>query len=187
MENNRELFETYNKDVYRTCYYMVHDAADAEDLCQEIFITVFRSNWQSVEYLKSWMMKITVNTCLNHLKRRRSLQQKVAANLHFFQGKSVVNTVEGLIEEKETSREWMIHLSRLPVKIRAVLTLRYMHDFSLAEVSEALSIPLGTAKSRLHKGLKLMKNVLLETGIPEQEWKGEHYEQAGACTQASIK
>ncbi|MNN78486.1 ECF RNA polymerase sigma factor SigW [compost metagenome] len=111
----------------------------------------------------------------------------MAANLHFFQGKGTVNTVEGLIEQKETSQEWAIHLSRLPAKIRAVLTLRYLHDFSLAEVSEALSIPLGTTKSRLHKGLKLMRNVLLETGIPEEEWKGEPYEQAGACTQASIK
>ncbi|OKP69560.1 RNA polymerase subunit sigma [Paenibacillus helianthi] len=187
MESNREVFETYNKDVYRTCYYMVHDAADAEDLCQEVFITVFRSNWQSIDYLKTWIMKITVNACLNHLKRRRSLQHKLADNLHLFQGRGMAKSVEGLIEQKETSQEWVVHLSRLPVKIRAVLTLRYMHDFSLAEVSEALSIPLGTTKSRLHKGLKLMKNVLLEAGMPEEAWKGEPYEATGRCTQASIK
>ncbi|MHA6530375.1 RNA polymerase sigma factor [Paenibacillus sp. BAC0078] len=187
MVSNRELFETYNKDVYRTCYYMVHNPADAEDLCQEIFITVFRSNWQGIEYLKPWIMKITVNACLNHLKRRQSLQQKLAAHLHLFQGSGTEHTVERLVEQKETSQEWMIHLSGLPVKIRAVLTLRYMHDLSLAEVSDVLSIPLGTTKSRLHKGLKLMKNVLLETGMPEAAWKGESYEQAGACTQASIK
>lgn len=187
MESNRELFESYNKDVYRTCYYMVHDAADAEDLCQEIFITVFRSQWRNVEYLKPWIMKITVNACLNHLKRQRSLQHKVVANLHLFQERGTGGSVEGLIEQKETSREWEVHLSRLPVKIRAVLTLRYMHDFSLAEVSEALSIPVGTTKSRLHKGLKLMKNVLLESGMPEEAWKGDHYEAAGKCTQASIK
>ncbi|QSF43937.1 RNA polymerase sigma factor [Paenibacillus tianjinensis] len=186
MQSNRELFEAYNKAVYRTCYYMVHDAADAEDLCQEVFITVFRSQWQDVEYIRAWIMKITVNACLNHLKRSRSLQQKVAENLHLWNGNSET-PVERLIEQKETALEWAVYMSKLPAKIRAVLTLRYMHDFSLAEISEALSIPLGTAKSRQHKGLKMMRRILLEAGIQDEEWKGEHYEEAGKYAGASIK
>ncbi|SDW85987.1 Sigma-70 region 2 [Paenibacillus sp. PDC88] len=38
----RELFDSYHKDVYRTCYYMLRHAQDAEDACHDIFITVFR-------------------------------------------------------------------------------------------------------------------------------------------------
>lgn len=186
MQSNRELFEAYNKAVYRTCYYMVHDTADAEDLCQEVFITVFRSQWQDVEYIRAWIMKITVNACLNHLKRSRSLQQKVAQNLHLWNGNSET-AVERLIEQKETELEWAGYLSKLPVKIRAVLTLRYMHDFSLAEISEALSIPLGTAKSRQHKGLKMMRRILLEAGIQDEEWRRDHFEEAGKYAGASVK
>jgi RNA polymerase sigma-70 factor (ECF subfamily) len=131
-------------------------------------------------------MKIAINTCLNHLKRKTSLQQKLTANLHLFKG-SPETAVERLVEQKETKLEWAGYMSRLPVKIRAVLTLRYMHDFSLAEVSEALSIPLGTAKSRLHKGLRLMKSLLQETGVLDELWKGEDYEQAGRCAETAIK
>lgn len=186
MQSNRELFETYNKDVYRTCYYMVHDAADAEDLCQEVFITVFRSKWENVEYLRAWIMKIALNICLNHLKRTRSLQKKVTENLYLWKGQAEA-TVEQTFEEKETAEEWASYMSCLPVKIRAVLTLRYMHDFSLAEISEALSIPLGTAKSRLHKGLRLMESILKDTGVDDEERREEFYEQTGKYIEASTK
>lgn len=163
MESNRELFETYNKDVYRTCYYMVHDAADAEDLTQDVFITVFRSNREHVEHIKAWIMKITVNHCLNHLKRKRTLQQKITDNLHFF-NKTAETAVEQQIEQRETEVEWAQYMSQVPIKLRMVLTLRYMHDFSLAEISDLLSIPLGTTKSRLHKGLTVMRRILAGGG-----------------------
>ncbi|CAH1055817.1 RNA polymerase sigma factor [Paenibacillus pseudetheri] len=186
METNRELFEAYNKDVYRTCYYMVHDAADAEDLTQDVFITVFRTNRENVEHLKAWIMKITVNHCLNHLKRKRTLQQKVSDNLYLFE-KSPEIPVEQLIEMREMTMEWAKYLRKLPVKLRVVITLRYMHDFSLAEVSELLSIPLGTTKSRLHKGLKVLRRILLEAGVQIEGKEGEVYEKVGEYAGASVK
>ncbi|AIQ54263.1 RNA polymerase sigma factor [Paenibacillus sp. FSL R7-0331] len=187
MQSNRELFEAYSKTVYRTCYYMVQDASDAEDLCQEIFITLFRSDWQCVEHLKAWIMKITVNTCLNHLKRSQSLRQKIAQNLHLWGSAKSEEPVERLVEQKETAQEWAGYMSRLPAKIRAVLTLRYMHDFSLAEIAEALSIPVGTAKSRQHKGIKMMRGILLEAGFKNDEWRGVRHEEAGSYARASVK
>ncbi|MFP4975752.1 RNA polymerase sigma factor [Paenibacillus sp. CN-4] len=186
MQSNRELFEAYSKDVYRTCYYMVQNAADAEDLCQEVFITVFRSEWEQVKFPRAWIMKIAVNTCLNHLKRSSNLQKKVADNLYLWKGRAEA-TVEQTFEEKETAQEWSSYMLRLPAKIRAVLTLRYMHDFSLTEISEALSIPVGTAKSRLHKGLKLLKGILKEAGIEDDERRGDYFEQTGKYAEASTK
>ncbi|MFF2909626.1 RNA polymerase sigma factor [Paenibacillus sp. NPDC057934] len=186
MESNRELFEAFNRDVYRTCYYMVHNAADAEDLTQEVFITVFRSNREHIEHLRAWIMKITVNHCLNHLRRRRSLNEKVADHPYLFTGNEE-KPVDRLAEERESTVEWAGYMKRLPDKIRAVVTLRYMHDFSLTEISGLLSIPLGTTKSRLHKGLRLMKGILLEAGVHTQDREEEAYGQNRAYAKASIK
>lgn len=186
LESNRALFETYQRDVYRTCYYMVHDAADAEDLTQDVFITLFRTNREQIMQMKSWIMKVTVNHCLNHLRRRRSLQMKVSANPHLFTG-TEGKPVDRLAEERESAAEWAGYLNHLPAKIRAVLTLRYMHDFSLSEISELLDIPLGTVKSRAHKGLRLMKQILLEAGIYAPDMKGDKYEESGRCFEASTK
>ncbi|WP_151735914.1 RNA polymerase sigma factor ['Paenibacillus yunnanensis' Narsing Rao et al. 2020] len=186
MESNRKLFETYSKEVYRTCYFMVHDARDAEDLCQEVFITAFRSPWREVEYLRAWLLKIAVNACLNHLKRSRSLARKVSEHAYMLAGKEM-KAPERAAEEREQAERIAEAMNRLPAQIRAVLTLRYMHDFSLADIAEALSIPLGTAKSRQHKGLKLMKELLKDSGMLESEGGNGGYEQAGTYTEAAVK
>lgn len=186
MISNRELFEQYNRDVYRTCYYMVHNAADAEDLCQEVFITVFRSNTGQIEHLRAWIMKITVNLCLNHLKRQRSLLDKISSNLHLFTGTGEEKSIERQIEERESADEWAASMNRLPVKIRTVLTLRYMNDFSLTEISEMLSIPLGTTKSRLHNGLRLLKRLIGNRSMHDIK-EGEDYGQQAECPGLSVK
>jgi RNA polymerase sigma-70 factor (ECF subfamily) len=68
-----------------------------------------------------------------------------------------------------------------------VITLRYMHDFTLAEVSDMLSIPLGTTKSRLHKGLTVMRRILQEAGVEVELKEGESFEKVGKYAGASIK
>ncbi|GJM73960.1 hypothetical protein HMSSN036_61760 [Paenibacillus macerans] len=65
----RELFDCYNKDVYRTCYYMLRNAQDAEDVCHDVFVTVFRQDWQRIEHVRAWIMRITMNHCLNLLRK----------------------------------------------------------------------------------------------------------------------
>jgi len=165
---------------------MLHDAADAEDLTQDVFITVFRTKRENVEHMKAWIMKITVNHCLNHLKRKRTLQQKVSDHLYLLKNSPEI-PVEQLVEMREMKMEWAKYLSKLPVKLRMVITLRYMHDFSLAEVSDLLSIPLGTTKSRLHKGLKVLRRILLEAGVHIEGKEEEVHENVGEYAGASAK
>ncbi|WP_458120746.1 RNA polymerase sigma factor [Paenibacillus sp. Z6-24] len=171
---NKELFETYNREVYRTCYYMVHHASDAEDLCQEVFITVFRSDWQQIQQLRAWMIKVAVNLCLNHLRRKRSLRDKLLSYPYFFSGPAPA-TPDMLAAGRESAEEWAACISRLPVKIRTVISLRYVHDLSLSEIADILEIPVGTVKSRQHKGLRLLRHML----EPQEQFgslKGGHYE-----------
>ncbi|MFM9277909.1 RNA polymerase sigma factor [Paenibacillus jiagnxiensis] len=173
----RELFETYNKQVYRTCYYMVHNASDAEDLCQEVFISVFRSNWEHIEHLRAWIMRIAVNRCLTHLKSQRSRQAKdFLVQSQYSPIEHEGKALDLLLEEREAAEELAGDMMQLPPKIRAAVSLRYMHDFSMADIAEILSIPVGTAKSRVHKGLKLMKLILSkrEFAIHRSEEGGCH-------------
>ncbi|MGF7048020.1 RNA polymerase sigma-70 factor (ECF subfamily) [Paenibacillus sp. DS2015] len=163
---DHELFQKYNKDVYKTCYYMLHNASDAEDVCHDVFITVFRQDWRRIEYINTWLIRVTVNQCLNHLKRSRSLRMKEQMNQRFSR-ESLWKTVDSVIEERETAEEWSGFMSQLPYKIRVAVSLRYVNDFSLTEISEILQIPLGTVKSRLHKGMRMMRKVLIENGYED--------------------
>ena len=149
---------------------MLNNVSDAEDVCQDVFITVFRQDWQQIEFIKTWIIRVTVNHCLNHLKRNRSLRMKEQRNQQLYQV-TFDKSIDSVIEEREMAKEWSGFLSQLPHKIRAVVSLRYVHDLSLSETSNILQIPIGTVKSRLHKGMKLMRKILDEHGYQEA-WEG---------------
>lgn len=157
----RELFDSYNKDVYRTCYYMLRNAQDAEDLCHDVFVIVFRQDWRSVEHTRAWILRIAMNQCLNLLKRKQAQLKKVSqVQLLQEQTTASVKSVDTIVLEKAAEEEWEALLRQLPEKLMAVVTLRYIGELSLVEIAETLKIPVGTVKSRLHKALKIMRKKL---------------------------
>ncbi|NMO97576.1 RNA polymerase sigma factor [Paenibacillus lemnae] len=159
--SERELFDTYNKDVYRTCYLMLRNVQDAEDLCHDVFVTVFRQDWRQVEQLRAWIMRIAMNQCLNLLRKRQTHREKQPQLQWLHQQKEAsVQSADAHVLRQEASAEWEKLLSRLPEKLMAVVTLRFIGELSTAEISEVLHIPQGTVKSRLHKALKCMKKEL---------------------------
>ncbi|WP_199613615.1 RNA polymerase sigma factor [Paenibacillus alkalitolerans] len=178
----RELFETYNKEVYRTCYSMLGNAMDAEDVCQEVFITVFGQNWASIEYFRTWLLRVTVNHCLNHIRKRRSLRTKEAL-LRMFTLRTADRPADAVVEEQETASECASYISLLPEKIRMSVSLRYMNDLSFQEISEVLQIPVGTVKSRVHYGIKMLKKIIEREDLKAKEG-GAAYERSGSAYSA---
>ncbi len=154
----RELFDSFNKDVYRTCYYMLRNAQDAEDLCHDVFITVFRQNWRSIEHTRAWIMRITMNHCLNLLRKNKTQRDKQSeVQWQHEQATSSIKSVDTIVLEKAAEEEWEELLKQLPDKLMAVVTLRYIGELSMVEIAETLKIPVGTVKSRLHKALKIIR------------------------------
>ena len=154
--SDKELFEMYNKDVYRTCYYMLHHAQDAEDVCHDVFITVFRQDWRKVEYMKTWLMRITVNHCLNFLKKKRSAKEREKKQF-MLTAQTAAHSADQAMEQLEESEAWKQWIHELPEKIRSAILLRYVNELSLSEAAEILEVPIGTVKSRVYKGLRLLR------------------------------
>jgi RNA polymerase sigma-70 factor, ECF subfamily len=157
----RELFDSFNRDVYRTCYYMLRNVHDAEDLCHDVFVTVFRQDWRNVKHIRAWIIRITMSHCLNLLKRKKIQREKLnqVRWLHE-QTKESVKSVDSIVLEKAATEDWEVLLHQLPEKLMAVVTLRYIGELSLKEIAETLEIPVGTVKSRIHKALKIMRKKL---------------------------
>lgn len=140
---------------------MLRNAQDAEDLCHDVFVTVFRQNWRSVEHTRAWILRIAMNQCLNLLKRKQAQLKKVSqVQLLQEQTTASVKSVDTIVLEKAAEEEWEALLRQLPEKLMAVVTLRYIGELSLVEIAETLKIPVGTVKSRLHKALKIMRKKL---------------------------
>jgi RNA polymerase sigma-70 factor, ECF subfamily len=151
----RELFEKFKWDVYKTCFYMLHDQHEAEDMTQNVFIKVFSQEYQKIENIKSWLITITMNMCRNHLKR----SSKVIVVDEFLENPSQEN-VESDFELKQLRHEMVELLSKLPERTKSVIILKYLHELKNKEIAEILDISEGTVKASCHYGLKLLRGYM---------------------------
>ncbi|AWB44730.1 RNA polymerase sigma factor [Paenibacillus sp. CAA11] len=156
MKSDRELFEAYKQDVYKLCRYMTNNGTDAEDICQEVFIKALGQDRNRVTEERAWLLRIAANLCRNHYNRKKRGAYKEIRSV-FLMRPSMPEQPEDEVVRQEQSDEFAQLLEDLPVKLRTTLTLRYGNGLSLEEVAQILEIPLGTVKSRIHKGLALMR------------------------------
>lgn len=158
----RELFEAYKLDVYRTCYYMLKNQHDAEDICHEVFIKVLDKDFNSIANLKPWILSIAMNECRNFLKKK----SKILLLKDFAGFSKNVKSRQRVEEEVELAegKEELVHLlSKLKPKLTEVLVLKYLHSLKNEEISRVLNIPVGTVKSRANKGIAILRGKLDST------------------------
>ncbi len=155
--DDRELFETYRESVYRYCLYMMGNIADAEDICQEVFIKALLANRDHLANEKAWLLRIAANECHTQFTQRNSRKRRERRAFTLYLPLLASKSVEKQVEHGETADEFVVLLNRLPVPLREVLLLYYMGDCSTTETATILNIPVGTVKSRLHRALKKLR------------------------------
>ena len=155
------LFDKYKNLIFRTALLMLNDAGEAEDVLQEVFLRVHRSlsTYQPDKgAFTTWLHKITVNHCLNQLRKRSFpfLSLDLIA-----EKKTTVkdSPVQEQIDQNEDIRRG---LQKLSPKLRAVLVLNFYWGLTYAEIAQALDIPIGTVQSRMNQALKNLRRSLDE-------------------------
>jgi len=139
---------------------MLQNKYDAEDLCQDVFAKALSEDFQSIQNQKSWLLSISMNMSRNYLKKMKRLLLK--ENFEFLSLMRVDKSqnIERTIQLNENKSELVDLMNKLPVRIRKVMILKYVHDCKDREIAEILKIPEGTVKSRLFKGKKLTKEFI---------------------------
>lgn len=132
--------------LYRVSMSMLKNEKDCEDAVQDAILIAYErlSTLKKEEYFTTWLVRILINVCNKQIRiRKREFQSENV---------SIVSNIDNYsnVEIKEI-------FEKLPVKIRTVLVLYYMEQFSVTEIKDVLNIPEGTVKSRLSKGRKLLK------------------------------
>jgi len=162
----------YQKRVFNIAYRMLGHLEEAKDLSQEVFISVFKSIKDLREEIKfdAWLTAITLNHCRNHwkyLKRRQYFNSESLDDpIETEDGtapKAVVDpsdNPETLYEKKMIQQFIQKGLLQLKEDQRELLILRDLQGFSYEEMGEALGLPEGTIKSKLHRARMDLKEVL---------------------------
>lgn len=151
--NKKQLFEKFIKDnldnAYRFSYTYTKNQYDAEDIVNESVIKALKSinSLKNPEYIKSWFYKIISNTAINFINKKNK----------------TISYEENLLENEisEDNYEQFTFndiVNKLDIKYRAVIVMRFLEDMSIKEISKILDLNENSVKSRLYRGLKILKN-----------------------------
>lgn len=163
------LVERYHKQAYNIAYRMAGNHADAEDLTQEAFIRAFRFFGQYRRELPfdSWLYKIMSNVFIDRLRRRpkakiRSLDQPVQTQEGEaqFDVADPSNGPEDIVLSLEMDGRIQTALANLPEAFRITVIYADIEGLSYEEIAEATKTNIGTVRSRLHRGRRLLREKL---------------------------
>jgi RNA polymerase sigma-70 factor (ECF subfamily) len=171
------LVLSYQNRVYGLCFRLTGSLDEAEDVAQEIFITVYKSlkNFRGDSRFSTWLYRITVNHCKNRMKylgRRgyftsESMDQPLEVEDGELARQIQSEDMDALsqMEQKEVQKLVQDKIQELDGEHREVILLRDMEGLSYEEISEILGLPEGTVKSRIHRArLELKAKLEKELG-----------------------
>lgn len=160
--------------AYAVAYRLAGNRDDAQDLVQDAAIQAFRAfdSYQSGTNFKAWFTRILVNRFLNVRRAAERRPQTVsideAEDFFLFQqaknrkmlsrGSDPAAALTAKIDRQLIADA----LLELPPEFRAVATLYLIEDYSYEEIAQLLEVPIGTVRSRLHRGRKLLQKSLWE-------------------------
>lgn len=154
------LMRQYGNDVLRTAYMYVKDIHTAEDIFQDVFIKVNQklSSFEGNSSIKTWIIRITINTCKDYLKS--AWNRRVVPMMEYQEDAIVSESDYEDVEKQDTNDLIKKMVLSLPAKYRDVVLCVYYQDMTITEAANTLHIAEGTAKSRLSRARKRLKEVL---------------------------
>ncbi|GGJ96003.1 ECF RNA polymerase sigma factor SigW [Lentibacillus kapialis] len=171
-QGNQSAFEDivffYQNKIYQHCYRMLGNKHEAEDIGQETFIRAYVNihSFDDKRKFSTWLYRIATNLTIDRIRKRKpdyflDADIKGTDGLDMY---SQLATDSRLPEEEVEGMELQRYINQeiyaLPPKYRSVIILRYLEEFSLQEISDILNIPLGTVKTRIHRGREALRKKL---------------------------
>ena len=163
------LIARYETKVHNLALRLTRNAEDAEEVLQDVFLTVFRKidGFQGKAKFSSWLYRITVNAAFMKLRKRKQDRtvsfEDMLPNL---QNRAISNkTAFGASADYQAINKEIRHfleqaISRLPEEYRAVFVLRDIDGLSNKEVGEILGLSIPAVKSRLHRSRLMLRKKL---------------------------
>jgi len=165
------LVERYKDAVQNLAYRMLGNTTEAEDVTQETFVRAYTqlATYKSAHKFSTWLLSIASHLSIDQLRRRRflALPLEDVPFLEWIVDAGVSPEQSALQGERQD--EIQDYLQRLPAKYRAVIVLRYWHDFSYEEIASALNLTPPLVKARLHRARELLARYIHQKTENEEE------------------
>jgi RNA polymerase sigma-70 factor, ECF subfamily len=161
-----QLYRLHSRRVFALCLCMLKNTAEAEDLTQEAFLTVFRAihAFRGHSAFSSWLHRVTVNCVLMHLRRKAltdtSLEEIIRSGEDSGSTRKELRhfdlRLKGLIDRLSIQKA----VAQLPARLKGTFVLYDLYGCEHREIAEILACSTGTSKSRLHKARRRLRELL---------------------------
>lgn len=154
----------YRRPLYRHAFHMLHDAEEAYEITQEVFVRAWKETrlFDAEFHIKGWLYRVTANLSLKHIRSRRvralfairrpEIPKEVTA--------PVADAIYG-----EVRKEVAEALEELPPRFRQLVVLRYFDDLSYKEIADTMKMPIGSVMSGLSRARERLKKLLKNTEL----------------------
>lgn len=162
-----DLVRRHEARVYNIALRMLGRPEDARDAAQDTFVTVFRKldRFRGESAFTTWLYRVASNACYDALRRRRRDPIPVD-EIHPASGPVVPDPADIVTAGSEVREA----LAQVPADFRLVLILHDGYDLPFEDIAAIAGIPVGTAKSRLHRGRVALGRLLgSDAGEPEEQ------------------
>lgn len=181
--------------LYNFALRMTSDPDEADDLLQETYLKAYRffDKFEQGTNCKAWLFRIMKNSFINIYRRTSKEPDKVDYNdvEEFYHSIRAESTDPNDLEEKIFSNilddDVSTALETLPEEFRTVVILCDIEGFTYEEIAEFVECPIGTVRSRLHRGRKMLRGKLYDyamlRGFEDKERTRKRSKQAGSSTE----
>ena len=166
------LVAAYQRQVYNLCLRMLGNAASAEDVTQEAFISAYRrlETYRGGNF-KAWLLRIATNACYDLLRRQGRRPTSSLDTLYEDSDSPPIPDSEAVSPEVSAERQELREtvqraLSMIPADQRAAIILCDLQGLSYEEIAVTLHVNLGTVKSRINRGRARLRKLLTPAGEP---------------------
>jgi RNA polymerase sigma-70 factor (ECF subfamily) len=155
----KQLYQLYGKAMFNICCRMMNNTGDAEDMLQEVFVEMFRKieTFRFESTFGSWLKRITINRCINELKRRK-VQLEYSDQTSRYDVADEPDMQAGNVKmEVERIRHAM---GLLPDGYRIVFSLYLLEGYDHEEIAAIMGISESTSKTQLMRAKKKVIDIL---------------------------
>lgn len=162
------LVNQYKDLVFTLAYKMLKSKEEAEEVSQDTFIKIFNSlnKFKGESKFSTWIYKITYNTCLDRLKRKKDNNVICIEDINEYQARAIENILENS-DEIERNKKIQECLLLLPSEDSFLLTLYYFDDQSIEEIGKIIGCNANNVKIKLFRSRKKMASILKKQLEPE--------------------
>lgn len=156
-----EVASRYGQRIYAMAYRLTGNRHEAEDLAQDVFVRVYRSlDRYSPGTFDGWLYRITKNLFLDRVRRRRRIRMVELPDDDWHQTMAAEEDPAHLVDARTVDGRIEDALASLPPTFRTAVVLCDVQGLSYEEIADSTGWPMGTVRSRIHRGRTQLRDAL---------------------------